>query len=430
MGNNSGDRSNQVQDSENNGSGEQSPIPVSQERHRNDEKDSLANRKHESQSKVTKRKKKSRKRKVSTSGEDPDSSSTDFSSPAKKKKKAKHRRHHQPTSSSTSTASNSSTDEESHNDRFKIITENEKFKWKLPKSMANYANKYFEEYFPEHSLKEAILWQNPVPDNLDDDKKLDDFLRDILKEKRKANEQNIENVLEKPQRKTVDVMGPLSKLWNILERAKGAEEDAVQISINDLLHYVEQTVLLLGQNSNAITYHRRLNVLGSAMTSQYQVKSMLKEKASLLQKHDEYLFGKKFRYHIADTIKSKKQTKEIFIEHKKSFSFSPSHAPRKCERQKFFLRKIGSKKFHNGNQQQQQQHHTYYAQAGSQQQRYGRYNYSTADLLQHGFKSRKTDSVEIKKVDLHNQGTVLFGMSRKWLILLNLNGDKMRISGC
>ena len=33
------------------------------------------------------------------------------------------------------------------------------------------------------SLKEAILCQNPVPDNLDNVKKLDDFLRDILKEK-------------------------------------------------------------------------------------------------------------------------------------------------------------------------------------------------------------------------------------------------------
>ena len=74
-------------------------------------------------------------------------------------------------------------------------------------------------------------------------------------------------------------MGPLSKLWNILERAKVAEKDAVQISINDLLYYVEQSVLLLEQSSNAITYHRRLNVLGSVMNSQYQVKSMLKEKA-------------------------------------------------------------------------------------------------------------------------------------------------------
>ena len=115
-------------------------------------------------------------------------------------------------------------------------------------------------------MKEVILCQNPIPDNIDSVKKLDDFLRDILKESVK-HAQNIETILEKLQRKTVDVMGPLSKLWNILEGAKGAEEDAVQISINDLVHYVEQTVLLLRQSSNAITYHRKLNVLGSVMNS-------------------------------------------------------------------------------------------------------------------------------------------------------------------
>ena len=58
MENDSGDRFIPVQDGENNGSGEQSPTPVSQEIHRNEEKDSLANRKQESQSRVTKRKKK------------------------------------------------------------------------------------------------------------------------------------------------------------------------------------------------------------------------------------------------------------------------------------------------------------------------------------------------------------------------------------
>ena len=100
----------------------------------------MANRKQESQSRVTERTKKSRKQKVSTSGKDLDPSSIDSSSSAKKKKKAKRRRHHQPKSSSSSTASDSSTDEESHNDRFKIITENEKFKWNLVRSMANYAN--------------------------------------------------------------------------------------------------------------------------------------------------------------------------------------------------------------------------------------------------------------------------------------------------
>ena len=48
--------------------------------------------------------------------------------------------------------------------------------------MANYVSKYFEEYFPENSLKEALLCQYPVPDNLDNVMKLDNFLRSILKE--------------------------------------------------------------------------------------------------------------------------------------------------------------------------------------------------------------------------------------------------------
>ena len=41
---------------------------------------------------------------------------------------------------------------------------------------------------------------------------------------------------------------------------------------------------------------------------------MLKEEAALLQKHDIELFGKKFRNHIADTIKSKRETREIFTD--------------------------------------------------------------------------------------------------------------------
>ena len=91
------------------------------------------------------------------------------------------------------------------------------------------------------------------------------------------------------------VMGPLAKLWKILEDAKQAEDEAVHISVNKLLFYVEQIILLIGQSSNAITYHRKLNVLRCIMNSQYQVKTMLKEKTALLQKHDSELFGKKFR---------------------------------------------------------------------------------------------------------------------------------------
>ena len=69
-------------------------------------------------------------------------------------------------------------------------------------------------------------------------KKLDDFLKDLLKEKKKTNEQNIENIFEKLQNKTRDVMGLLAKLWKTLEHAKQAGDEAVQISVNELFLYM------------------------------------------------------------------------------------------------------------------------------------------------------------------------------------------------
>ena len=101
--------------------------------------------------------------------------------------------------------------------------------------MASYVNKYFEEFIPEGDLKEAILMQSPVPENMDTVKKLDDFFKDLLKEKNKTNEQNLKNVFDELQNKTRD--------------AKQAEDEAAQISVNELLLYVEQIVLLLGQSS-------------------------------------------------------------------------------------------------------------------------------------------------------------------------------------
>ena len=62
--------------------------------------------------------------------------------------------------------------------------EDEKFKWTLPKGMTNYANKYFEEFIPNEKLKEAILMQSSVLENMDTVKKLDGFLTRSFKRKK------------------------------------------------------------------------------------------------------------------------------------------------------------------------------------------------------------------------------------------------------
>ena len=68
--------------------------------------------------------------------------------------------------------------------RFNIVTEDENFKWKLPKGMTNYANKHFEEFIADGVLKEAISMQIPMSENMDTVNILEDFLKDFLREKR------------------------------------------------------------------------------------------------------------------------------------------------------------------------------------------------------------------------------------------------------
>ena len=66
--------------------------------------------------------------------------------------------------------------------------------------MASYANDNSEKYIPEKGVKEAILMKAPRPENLDPVKKLDDYLQELLKQKKRS------------QDKVLDIMGPLSKL--------------------------------------------------------------------------------------------------------------------------------------------------------------------------------------------------------------------------
>ena len=203
------------------------------EGHKSKERKSSAKERQESSSSLIsklhpKSKEKRRKRESSTDSSYSRELSPEVTLyPAKKKKYSKRRRRNHTTTSRDSSSSDGNDSNDLQHARFKIATEDEKFKWKLPKGMASYANKYFEEFIPEGDLKEAILTQSPVPENMDTVKELDNFL---LKEKKKTNEQNLENIFEKLQNKTRDHMSPLAKLWRILEDAQQAKDVAVQIS--------------------------------------------------------------------------------------------------------------------------------------------------------------------------------------------------------
>ena len=181
--------------------------------------------------------------------------------------------------------------------------------------MASYANDNSEKYISEKDVKEAILMKTLKPENLDPVENLDDYLQELLKRKKRPQDIVIDNTLEKVQDKVLDIMGPLSKLWVMIEQVNSGSGSSSTVEMDAVLELLEKTVLLIGQCNNTITYKRRKNVLlGVTGTSSSQVASMLKEKAAFLQKHDQAHFPKDFRDHLTGSLKAKKQSIEAIAE--------------------------------------------------------------------------------------------------------------------
>ena len=106
-------------------------------------------------------------------------------------------------------------------------------------------------------------------------------------------------------------MGPLSKIWTAVESVRLSQDDSVEVDLKEIQEFVEQTVLLLGQASNSISYYRIFYMLLALTNSPQQSSKMLREDSQLLQKNDNNLFRKRFRGNIWHTSKSKKQTIEM-----------------------------------------------------------------------------------------------------------------------
>ena len=82
-----------------------------------------------------------------------------------------------------------------------------------------------------------------------------------LRTKRRRRNSISTTFLKKIQDRNQSVMGPLSKIWTAVESGRLSQEDSVEVDLKEIEEFVEQTVLLLGQASNSISYYRRFYML-------------------------------------------------------------------------------------------------------------------------------------------------------------------------
>ena len=141
---------------------------------------------------------------------------------------------------------------------FRIVDKVEQFKLELaPPEFEKYTNDHFNVFIKEKNLIYNILIRTPVHSNMQQVKKFDESILQLLKKKLQKSLLAQDMLYEIIQKKNLNVMGPLGKLFQSLEQAKrGGEYSAVVLE--DLLRFTQQSVLLVGQTKIAASCHRRV----------------------------------------------------------------------------------------------------------------------------------------------------------------------------
>ena len=101
-------------------------------------------------------------------------------------------------------------------------------------------------------------------------------MRDLIFEERASSlEVAADSNLVKLQQKLPDVMGPLSKLWIIIEKASNSCLEEVKVSLPEIVTNLDQIVMLLGQAFHNISYKRHFNALKQSTGDCRKTKQLL-----------------------------------------------------------------------------------------------------------------------------------------------------------
>jgi len=86
--------------------------------------------------------------------------------------------------------------------------------------LAKYINAHSSKYIADKDLKEAILDEYPIPNNVLACRKIDPYLKNMLEEQHKVNHLKQQQQLFTLNSRMCNVLGPLSNIWVHMEEEK------------------------------------------------------------------------------------------------------------------------------------------------------------------------------------------------------------------
>ena len=184
-------------------------------------------------------------------------------------------------------------------ERFNPTTASKRSNCCLSTEQLKYAKKQFTEYVKDDVVDASIMATAPIPDDpVFQCKQLDDFVAPSLQKVGVELDRGAEKGIQGIQKRILRTMGPVSRLWALLDniREKSRNNDQVdEVDINTMCQYVEKTVCVLGQASLSVNRHRRVNTLLKITDDYKRAKELLDQNEPALAQSDIFLFGGNLR---------------------------------------------------------------------------------------------------------------------------------------
>lgn len=187
---------------------------------------------------------------------------------------------------------------------------NDETEYLLDKSKAKYAKKYFKLHLTEEKIRSCILEDAPIPGNeFLNPPEIDDYIEDLVADHKSMKFLKMhDSSLKFVQKRVAQCMGPVSRIWEELDKAH--EGHTSTMDIEDVVKLLEKTILMIGQVNVACLYERRINFLAKILKSTMKAKSMLRDNEAKLQ-DDTVLFGNDFYATLYRKSKDRKRAREM-----------------------------------------------------------------------------------------------------------------------
>ena len=113
-------------------------------------------------------------------------------------------------------------------------------------------------------MQEQVLDLHPVPKDIKEAPLMDVVTQGVLDKRGKTNTISKDNSLRKIHSKIRSAYGPFARIWQEIDEATSRDLSVpIKLDLKKMQGYCEQTALLLGQSSNAVSYLRRKSLLSN-----------------------------------------------------------------------------------------------------------------------------------------------------------------------